>query len=133
MNTIEILMDDYISMLEDRKEFVEEKFGWRVMPDCVWNYLVQLIEDCGIGKPEHASPSYVVDNAVVNGDWGDFDEYKHTKKVCVECDADFDDYCPDCDCEESEEREETDEEFIERVEDDVMAIFPDERIVIYSI
>ena len=100
-------MDDYIQMLEYRKEFVEEKYGWKQMPDSLWQYFINSIEECGGVAPEHASPSCVVDNAIVNGDWGDFDNYM--------------------------DEGETDEEFIKRVKDETCFIDADERVVCYSI
>jgi len=106
MKTIEIDVETYIDMLEDRRNFVTEKFNWRNMPDCLWDYFMDLIRDYGV-NPNLSSPSYVVDNAIVNGDWGDFDEYK--------------------------EEGETDEDFIEKVSDEVMFIDENERIVCYSI
>lgn len=105
MQTVEIDVDYYIELLENRREFCKQRLGWDC-PDCVWDCLVQSIKDSGISK-DYSHPKYVVDNLLINADYGDFDSYK--------------------------KENETDEEFIKRVEDDVMAIFPDERIVIYSL
>ena len=52
-------------------------------------------------------PDIVVDNAIINGDWGDFDDYK--------------------------QKFETDEDFIKRVADNVFYLNKDERIVCFSI
>ena len=70
--TVEISMDDYISMLEDRRQEVEPR-GWAI-PDAVWDYAIEAIEDCGV-DPEHSSPSYIVDNLAVNGDYGEVSNY----------------------------------------------------------
>ena len=106
MKTIEIDVETYIDMLVDRYNFVTEKFNWTEMPDCLWNWFIDSIRDCGV-NPKYSSPSYVVDNAIVNGDWGSFDDYKND--------------------------DESDEDFINRVKDDVLYINEDERIVCYSI
>ena len=101
---IEIEVDDYIYLLDARRNFVAEHYNWKI-PDCLWDYFCEVIEECGVGS--NANPNYIVDNAIVNGDYGDFDEYKDT--------------------------DESDEDFIERVKDDVFYINPTERIVCYSI
>ncbi|MCD8208616.1 MAG: hypothetical protein LUD72_11815 [Bacteroidales bacterium] len=104
--TVTITMDDYIKLLNARRAEVEPR-GWTI-PDCVWNYFIEIIEDCGTGdNPQHNSPSYVVDNIAVNGDYGNFDNYK--------------------------EEGESDEDFIAREQDNCMQIFPEERYIIYSL
>jgi hypothetical protein len=70
--TVEIDMDDYIGMLENRRQEVEPR-GWTI-PDAVWDYAMETIEECGV-DPEHSSPSYIVDNLAVNGDYGEVSEY----------------------------------------------------------
>jgi hypothetical protein len=70
--TVEIDMDDYLDMLVDRRHEVEPR-GWTV-PDAVWDYAMETIEECGV-SPEHSSPSYVVDNLAVNGDYGEVSNY----------------------------------------------------------
>ena len=101
---VEIDINDYIVLLNDRRNFVAEHYNWRI-PDCLWEYFCEIVEECGIYV--NTNPSYVVDNAVVNGDFGSFDEDK--------------------------EAEETDEDFIQRVEDNVFYINIDERIVCFSL
>lgn len=98
--TITFNMCDYIEMLEDRKAFVEEKYGWKHIPDCLWEYFINDIETNGIQG--NATPMYVVDNAIVNGDYGDFDEYK--------------------------DKDETDEEFYDRMVDNCYYINLEERV-----
>lgn len=101
---IEIDIDDYINILNERRNFIAEHYNWRI-PDCLWNYFCEIIEECGVYG--NTNPSYVVDNAVINGDFGSFDEYKQD--------------------------DETDEEFISRISDDAFYINKDERIVCFRI
>ena len=101
---IEIDVEDYLVLLDERRNFVAEHYNWKI-PDCLWDYFCSIIEECGVGN--NANPNYIVDNAIVNGDFGSFDEYKNDN--------------------------ETDEEFIKRVQDDVFYINLTERIVCYSI
>ena len=102
---IEIDVEDYIDLLQARKDFVEEKYGWNQMPDCLWDYFCDLIRERGVGS--NSNPAFIVDNAILNGDWGDFDDYKDSN--------------------------ESDEEFVERVNDDVQYINETERVVCFSI
>ena len=101
---VEIDINDYIVLLNDRRNFVAEHYNWKI-PDCLWEYFCEVIEECGIYG--NTNPSYVVDNAIINGDYGDFDDYKQ-----------------DC---------ETDEDFISRVADEVFYINKKERIVCFRI
>lgn len=104
--TVKITMGTWISLLEERREEIRPR-GWTI-PDCVWNYAVEILEDCGPSPdPAKNAPSYLVDNIALNGDFLDFDECK----------------LPD----------ESDEDFIARVKRNAMAIFPEERIVLYSL
>lgn len=102
--TVNMDVEDFINLLDGRKEFVEEHFGWTSMPDCLWEYFTDGFRVVG---SVNASINEIVDNAIVNGDYGDFDNYKRD--------------------------DETDEEFIERVEDEVVYINTEERIVCFSI
>lgn len=105
-NTIKIEMDieDYIYLLDNRRNFVENHYNWHI-PDCLWEYFCECIKDTGVYGNNR--PDIVVDNAIINGDWGDFDDYK--------------------------QKFETDEDFIKRVEDNVFYINKDERVVCFSI
>lgn len=105
--TVEIDMDIYLDLLDNRRKFCEEKYDW-TCPNCVWDYVVDLIEQCGIDK-RFSDPKYVVDNLIVNGDYGSIDNYK--------------------------DEDETDEQYIERVKDnlDFIEYFPEDRIVLFSL
>jgi hypothetical protein len=75
MNTVEIATDDYITILEDRREFIKKNYDWNI-PDPIWEFVIEMIEDGTFcPKPEHASPSYVVDNIAVNGDYGVIEDF----------------------------------------------------------
>lgn len=68
MKYVEILMDDYIQLLEDRFKVCEAR-GW--VGDAARNLFPQildLIEEVGV-DPENSSPSIVVDNYCVNGEF----------------------------------------------------------------
>lgn len=102
--TVNMDVEDFINLLNERKEYVEEHFGWISMPDCLWEYFTDVYREVG---SVNASINEIVDNAIVNGDYGEFDNYKWDN--------------------------ETDEEFIERVENNVFYINAEERIVCFSI
>ena len=53
------------------------------------------------------SPMAVIDNVIINGSYGDFDDFK--------------------------DENESDEDFIAREEDNCYRIFPEERFIIYSL
>ncbi len=99
---VEIDINDYIALLNDRRDFVASHYDWKI-PDCLWDYFCDMIETCGISG--NTNPSYVVDNAIINGDYGDFDNYKHPN--------------------------ESDDNFIRRVIDDAFYINKEERIVCF--
>ena len=101
---IEIDINDYINLLDERRNFVSEHYGWQI-PDCLWEYFCEIVEECGVYG--NTNPSYVVDNVIVNGDFGLFDEYK--------------------------QEHETDDDFISRVEAEAFYINKDERIVCFSL
>ena len=101
---IEMDIEDYIDLLDNRRNFVENHYNWHI-PDCLWEYFCDCIKDTGVYGNNR--PDIVVDNAIINGDWGDFDDYK--------------------------QKFETDEDFIKRVEHNVFYINKDERVVCFFI
>jgi hypothetical protein len=50
-NTIKIEMDieDYIYLLDNRRNFVENHYNWHI-PDCLWEYFCDLSEFCMLHK-----------------------------------------------------------------------------------
>ena len=95
--------DTYLQALSRRAAFVKD--WWGEIPDLVWNELEDNVKQ-KLGFINY-DPMSVIDNVIVNGDYGDFDNYK--------------------------QKDETDEDFVARVEDEVYRIFPEERFVIYSL
>lgn len=101
---IELDITDYISLLDERRNFVVEHYGWQI-PDCLWECFCELVEECGVYG--NTNPSYIVDNVIVNGDFGSFDDYKQYGEI--------------------------DKDFIARVKDEAFYINKDERIVCFSL
>lgn len=95
--------DLFKQALEARENFVVTNFGWANIPEQVWEELYQLCDEGSI----QGTPGEIVDNVIINGSYGDFDEFK--------------------------EEGESDEEFISRVEDSVWSIYPEDRFVIFSL
>ena len=77
MKTIEIDMDVYIELLCERKSYVESRFGWTKLErfPSLWEFYLNMIRQCGVSS-KNASPSFLIDNLIVNGDYGSFDEYR---------------------------------------------------------
>ena len=99
--------DVYIEALHSRETFVVNNFEWASIPDHVWEYLENCVRDgSGFTNP---TPEAVVDNVIINGFYGDFDEFK--------------------------DEDQSDEDFIaEREEEgDYIDIFPEDRFIIYSL
>lgn len=65
------------NLLDQRRSWWDDG-QHRTIPDCVWRYVIELLEDCGgMYGPEYNDPAYIVDNLVVNGSWEEFDEVRH--------------------------------------------------------
>lgn len=97
--------DVYVEALHRRESFVVNNFEWASIPDLVWGELEENVEE-QLGFISY-NPMAVIDNVIINGSYGDFDDFK--------------------------EEEESDEEFISREEDSCYRIFPEERFIIYSL
>lgn len=93
----------YKQALDVRAGFVKD--AWGEIPDLVWNELMENVDE-QLGFINF-SPMAVIDNVIVNGSYGDFDDYK--------------------------DEDESDEEFIAREEGNCYRIFPEERFIIYSL
>ena len=39
---IELDIEDYIDLLDQRRNFVEEHYNWHI-PDCLWDYFCELV------------------------------------------------------------------------------------------
>lgn len=95
--------DVYKQALDRRAGWVKDWLG--EMPDLVWNELEENVDE-QLGFINY-NPMAVIDNVIVNGSYGSFDDYKG--------------------------EDETDEEFIAREENNCYRIFPEERFIIYSL
>ncbi len=93
----------YKSALDARAGWVKE--SWGEVPDLVWDELMEIIDE-QLGFINY-NPMAVIDNVLVNGSYGDFDDFK--------------------------DEEESDEDFIAREEDNCYRIFPEERFIIYTL
>ena len=68
---VEMPMDDYKELLYERRDEVEPR-GWTI-PDAIFDYLMELVEDAGY----LGTASYVIDNVAINGDFGPVSKYPH--------------------------------------------------------
>ena len=100
---IKITFDRLVEMLEECRS----TFCPNGIDDCVWDYYIGLLRDNGgCSHPENNDPQIIVNNMYVNGNWGDYSNYKSAL--------------------------ETDKEFELRAISEGAVVFPDERIVIYK-
>jgi hypothetical protein len=76
---IEIDIDDYIDMLEDRRREIRENHNWAI-PDGVWDRLVEDLEN-GHDFGNNKRPNSVVDNIATNGNFGPVEKYDVFKKM----------------------------------------------------
>lgn len=72
--TIEIDVEDYIELLEDRRDYIESCFGWSI-PEPVWEMAMNFIRECRV-DPNNALPKNIVDNLAVNAEWYEFDDVR---------------------------------------------------------
>jgi hypothetical protein len=64
--TIELELEDYIDMLENKRAERAALLDMTI-PNSVWNGFIEML---GYGMvPENADPTYIVDNMSVNGDY----------------------------------------------------------------
>jgi len=97
-------VETYIDMLNKEKK---KRFGNNCIPQCLWDYYINFIYNNGIYYGNNI-PRDVVENAINNGDYGDFDDYKYV--------------------------DETDEDFIERMkQEDPFFIDIKQKVVCFSI
>lgn len=68
MKYIQIPVEDYLDMLENRFEVCKQR-GWvGEAEESLFPQFLDIIEDAGV-DPEYSSPSVVVDNYCVNGEF----------------------------------------------------------------
>jgi len=75
MTAIKIDVEDYFDLLKDREDFVVKNWGWRKVPDALWDYIKVFLEEAYTEEPA-PHPDSLIDNIIVNGDWGSFDDYR---------------------------------------------------------
>lgn len=111
---IEIDVEDYICMLENRRGFCNRHFEWGDVPDPVWDMVMDTIRECGV-DPHHADPMDIVDNLIVNSEYEEFDDIRETV---------YDD-------ELQELRPETNDEVYDRICGDCLAANPQTGYVLW--
>ena len=107
---IEIEMDVYIDLLEQRRANIRDWWSWTI-PDCIWDYAMELISESGV-DPEYSAPSYIVDNLAVNSDWTYFDELRAADEQYSGL---------------------SDDEIAEKAEESDGIVFNDEKIVLWRL
>ena len=68
MKYVQILMDDYLQLLEERFEVCEARQWAGDAERELFPLVLDLISEVGV-DPEKSAPSYVVDNFCVNGEF----------------------------------------------------------------
>lgn len=107
---VNLTWSDFEILLEERREQWNDS-GCREVPECIWSYIMGMLEETGGLDPEYNTPSYIVDNIVVNGSWETFEEFRR-----------FSDDAPD-----------DDEELAEVAETrGALAVFLDEKLIFWN-
>jgi hypothetical protein len=102
---IEIDLEDFIQLLEQRRMHVNRVYNWEDQPE-VWDWFIQKLREDKLHL-ETTNPMYIVDNLFVNGNYGPFDDFKN--------------------------KNESDKEFMQREKENALAVLPKEKIIIYSL
>lgn len=91
MEYVEIPMDVYLGLLEDRLEVCAAR-GWAGRAQrSLFHQLLELIEDSGIAR-ENADPAYLIDNYCVNGEFIDREDFEKNPELYSSYE-DWDDVC----------------------------------------
>lgn len=101
---IQVDLETYVTILEARKEQIENNFGWTI-PPIVWNFFLDMLRDGYV--PSDTNPSVVVDNIAINKDYGYIEDYINGER--------------------------TEEVVRKDAEKKALAYFPDENYVIWSL
>jgi beta-glucanase (GH16 family) len=72
--TVEIPLSDYIELLDERRRYVDENYGWSI-PSEVYDYFIEQLESGCTPDPAHSAPMYVIDNLAVNSSFGPVENY----------------------------------------------------------
>lgn len=101
---IKVDLETYVTILEARKEQIENNFGWTI-PPIVWDFFLDKLRDGCV--PPDTNPSVVVDNIAINGYYGYIEDYIYGER--------------------------TEEVVREDAEVNALAYFPNENYVIWSL
>ena len=82
-NTFNVSIDFIIGALQARYDNVKELWGGDAAHE-LWEQALSMVEDCGIGD-NVTSPSYFVDNYLINGE---FVSKEDDKNWWLDCDSD---------------------------------------------
>lgn len=75
MEYVQILMDDYLQLLEERFEVCESRNWVGDAERELFPLVLDLISEVGV-DPEKSAPSYLVDNFCVNGEFISREEFE---------------------------------------------------------
>ena len=102
MKSVSIDIDIWLDMIIDRLDFWDWEYK---VPSFVKDAFIEMLEESGpYMDAEYTDPRYVVDNFIVNGSYGDKENYQHDGE-------------PDAD-------------FWDRMEDEAIMCWPDEEYVL---
>ena len=110
----QISWENFEDLLCTRRDNVRDWWSWEI-PDCIWDYAMELLKETdGLQDPELNTPSYIVDNIVVNSSWETFDDLRKF----------YDEY-----------RGMNDEQIADELEQTgrMIAVFQDEKIVLWQL
>ena len=97
--TFNVSIDFIIDALQSRYDNVKELWGDKAAHQ-LWEQVLSMVEECGIGD-NVTSPSYFVDNYLINGEFvskeydkqywlgGEYDDLSEDDKEFYECEAEY--------------------------------------------
>lgn len=106
---IEITFDVFAAWCDYRRATWKQA---ECIPDCVYEYAMEFLEQTGGLSPEKNTPMYIVDNLAAGGSWEHFDECRKFK----------DQY-----------KSLSDDELMAAVENEAVAVFPEEKLILWNL
>lgn len=67
--------------IENRLNFVKENYNWSFPTEYIEEYFLELISEFGVD--ENSSPSEIVDNAVINGEFSIYSDFYETEQKAL--------------------------------------------------